>query len=252
MTKYAAYLTVALWAVGTGAQFVTCCLLWRKGLLKSWSLGILGLLLNALKSTTLMWIWWRYGFRAYSEVWLDTRWLHFATIVLLLLQALWALSRVWPQGRPFAVMVGSLLVFFAAAASAFQSGWIEWPGRVGAAVAICRSFSLAALLFIFWCGWVYRALRVTTVNARLWIGAVQLVLCIDATCLSIQALTQYGALHRASQVANQTAYLLACLWWWRMGAAGETFVLPEASDLPGRAWRMLEHWIEGERKRVAA
>ena len=114
-------------------------------------------------------------------------------VALLCLQALWALSRVWPQGRPFAVMLGSFLAVVAASAAALQSGWIAWPGWIGGAVVAGRSFSLAALMVVFWGGWIYRALRVTTRNAGLWNARLQACLCTEVVCLTLEALAQRGA-----------------------------------------------------------
>ena len=173
-------------------------------------------------------------------------------VALLCLQALWALSRVWPQGRPFAVMLGSFLAVVAASAAALQSGWIAWPGWIGGAVVAGRSFSLAALMVVFWGGWIYRALRVTTRNAGLWNAGLQACLCTEVVCLTLEALVQRGPWEVAAQIAKQLAYMLACWWWWRMGSAGEEFALPEASDMPEVAWRVLARKLDQNKREVMA
>lgn len=241
-----------LWALGTAAQFATSGLLIHRGLGRAWSLAIAGLLLNAAKSAALMVVWAGWGFKAYSNAWVATRWVHWVAILLLLLQALWALSRVWPQGRPFAVLAGGAIAVFAALAAVLQSGWIDWPGRIGSAVIVCRSFSVAAVLFVFWIGWVYRGLRVVTANAALWRSGIQAALCIEIACLAVEAATQRGPGMVSAQIAKQTAYMAACWWWWRMGSAGEAYVSPQVSDLPERAWRIIEGYLEGEKRRMAA
>ena len=213
-------------------------------------MAVLGLSVNGGKSVVLMAIWWSFGFRAYTDAWMVTRWVHWVAILLLLLQALWALSRVWPQGKPFAVMVGSMLALFAAIAATMQAGWIDWPSRVGAAVVASRSFSFAALLFVFWCGWVYRCLRVITRNAELWRSGLQVALCIEIACLAVEAASQRGPWMVGAQLVKQTAYMAAACYWWRMGAAGEAYALPSASDMPDRAWRVMERWMEGEKRKV--
>ncbi len=252
MRNLAAWSTIALWAIGTAAQLVTCWFLFNRGLLRPWKLAVAGLAINATKSVALMVIWYGFGFKAYSIAWMATRWVHWVAILFLLLQALWALSRVWPEGRPFAVMVGSGLALFAAAAATLQSGWIDWPGKVGAVAVACRGFSIAALLFVFWCGWVYRCLRVVTSNAKLWRQGIQVALCTEVVCLAVHAVFNNGPFHITAQFVNQTAYIAACWWWWRIGPAGEEFVLPEASDLPDRAWRIIEGFLDGEKRKVAA
>lgn len=249
--NYSAWAVIILWVLGTVAQFATSGLLIRRGLGKAWSLAIAGLVLNAAKSAVLMAIWGSWGFRAYSNAWMATRWVHWVAILLLLLQALWALSRVWPQGKPFAVLAGGAIAAFAALAASLQSNWIIWPGSVGSAVVVCRSFSIAAVIFVFWIGWVYRGLRVVTANAALWRGGIQAALCIEIICLAVEAATQRGPGMVAAQLAKQTAYMAACCWWWRMGSAGEAYVAPKASDLPERAWRVIEAYIEGEKRRMA-
>ena len=54
----------------------------------------------------------------------------------------------------------------------------------------------------------------------------------------------------AAQIAKQLAYMLACWWWWRMGSAGEEFALPEASDMPEVAWRVIRRRLESENPRL--
>lgn len=242
---------IALWIFSTIAQFATCALLVQRELTRSWVLAIAGLALNAGKSAVLMVIWYTAGFRAYGAAWGATRWVHWLAVALLCLQALWALSRVWPQGRPFAVMLGSLLVAVAGSAAALQSGWIIWPGWVGGAIVASRTFSFAALLVVFWGGLVYRALRVVTHNACAWNTGLQAALCVEIACLAVEALAQRGPGMVAAQIAKQAAYMLACWWWWRMGAAGEDCTLPEASGMPDRAWKAIVRLTEREKWRVA-
>lgn len=199
-----------------------------------------------------MCIWRVYGFRAYSVAWEATRWLHWVAVFLLVLQALWALSRVWPQGKPFVAMVAVMLGICAASAAVLQMNWLDWPGRIGAAVAAGRSFTLGSLLFVLWCGWVYRCLNVVTRNASLWRTGLQAALCIEIACLAVEATTHGRGVYTVSaQIVRQTAYMAAAAYWWRMRAAGEAYVLPGASDMPDRAWRIMERWMEGEKKRVA-
>ena len=56
----------------------------------------------------------------------------------------------------------------------------------------------------------------------------------------------------AAQIAKQLAYMLACWWWWRMGSAGEEFALPEASDMPEVAWRVLARKLDQNKREVMA
>ncbi len=239
---------IVLWVLSAACQIATCVILMRRGLLRGWMLAILGLLLNGGKSVALMATWLLLGYRAYSQAWMVTRWVHWVAILLLLLQALWALSRVWPEGRPFAVMVGSVVSLFAAFAAVVQAGWIEWPGQVGLAVIASRSFSLAALLFVFWCGWIYRCLKVVTRNAMLWRSGLEVALCIEVACFAVEAASQRGPWMVSAQLAKQTAYMAAAWFWWRMGEAGEAYTLPSASDMPDRAWMVLKRWMENERR----
>lgn len=250
MTSISPKLIIGLWVLSAAVQLATCALFARRGLTRGWLLAMIGLTLNAGKSIALMVVWWSAGFRVYSEAWTATRWVHWVAVLFLLLQALWALSRVWPQGRPFAVMVGSMLALLATAAAVLQADWIVWPGRVGAAVMASRSFAIAAVLFVFWCGLVYRCLRVVTHNAERWRAGLQVALCIEIICLSVEAATQRGPLMIGAQIAKQAWLMAACWWWWRMTPAGEVFVLPNQSDMPDRAWRLLERWMEGEKRMV--
>lgn len=251
MMQLSAKTILALWACSALIQLATCAIFAHRGLSRRWLFAIAGLGLNAVKSISLMGIWWMLGFRAYSAAWVATRWIHWLAILLLLLQALWALSRVWPEGRPFAVMVGSVLGLMAAVAAVLQAGLIDWPGQVGAAVVAGRSFSFASLLFVFWCGWVYGCLRVVTRNAELWRTGLQAALCIEIVGLAVEAASQRGPFMVSAQLTKQTAYMAAAWFWWRMGAAGEAFTLPQASNMPDRAWKVLERWMEGEKRKVA-
>lgn len=251
--RVSAQIVLVLWVASALVQLFTCVLLGRRNILRNWWLGCLGLGLNAGKSIVLMAIWWNLGFRAYSSAWAATRWIHWVAVLLLLTQALWSLARVWPQGRSFAVMVGLFLAGLAGAAALLQAGLVEWPGRTGAAAIAGRTFTLGAFLLLLWIGWVYRLLRVTTRNASLWRTGLLACLSIEATCLTVEALTGgRGTFTVAAQIARQTAYMAAAAYWWRMGADGEAYTLPSASDMPDVSWRLLERWMEGEKKRVAA
>lgn len=250
--KLSAQIVLALWAASALVQLFTCVLIARRNILKDWWLGCLGLGVNAGKSIVLMSIWWSFGFRAYSAAWAGTRWIHWVAVLLLLSQALWSLARVWPQGRPFAVMVAVFLVTLAGAAALLQVGWIEWPGRTGAAAIAGRTFTLGAFLLLLWIGWVYRLLRVITRNASLWRTGLLACLSIEAACFTVEALTGgRGTATVAAQIARQTAYMAAAAYWWRMDADGEAYTLPSASDMPDVSWRILERWMEGEKRRMA-
>ena len=250
--RLSAQVVIALWILSTFVQFATCALLVKRGLTRQWIIAIAGLGINAGKSAVLMAIWWSMGFRAYGVAWGATRWVHWVAVSLLCLQALWALSRVWPQGRPFAVMLGSFLVVVAGSAAALQSGWIVWPGWVGAAVVASRSFSLAALAVVFWGGWIYRCLRVTTRNAVRWNAGLQAALCVEIAWLTMEAWAQRGPGMVAAQIAKQAAYMVACWWWWRMNADGEAFTLPAASEMPEVAWRVIRRRLDRQRREALA
>lgn len=238
-----AHAITALWVVGVVAEIVVA---YRLGRIPSWRIGSAGLALNAAKSIGLMVMWHWWGDTAYSVGWRATRWIHWLALCLLLIQAIVALARVWPQGRRLAVACGALVSILGVAVAALQSHWIVWRGAVGAATDAGRAVGVASILIAGGSYVLYDALGVTTRNARAWSTGLLCWLGGETVAAAMMAYWPIGWPQSVAQIANQAALIVAAHYWWRMSMSGEDYVLPVADA--EREWRLLTSWINRERK----
>lgn len=241
------------WAIGIAAEILAAIWITRRA---GYWWGAVALCLDAGKSIYLMAI----PVSEYVAAWSSVRWVHWTSVSVLSLQALWAMVRWWPQGASLFRWASAIIGCVAIVTAGVQWKLLPFFGKGAEMVSAGRAVAVACLAYLAWGRSLSKRLAKRgdmPSNSVIFTDGLILMLSMEVAGAAIVSsikgnLGGYPA-HYGIGIGQMLVTLAPFIGWhrWRkISEAGNDYRLPPTDPKIDEVWNEVANTVKREKDRA--